>query len=64
MALCVCRERIQEVDVEVLDYLNNQVRGGFDYEKFGDRIGFGALKTFLEGVMIRAISLGLAVLEY
>ena len=47
------RERIQQVDTEVLHFLNTNVRGGFDEERFGDRIGFGQLKLFLEGELQR-----------
>lgn len=36
-----------------MDYLLNEVQGGFDQDRFGDRIGFSALKGFLEADLSR-----------
>jgi hypothetical protein len=38
------RHQIQEVDSEVYKTLKHGITGGFDEEKFGNRIGFGNLK--------------------
>jgi len=40
------RHQIQEVDTEVYRTLRNGITGGFDEEKFGNRIGFGNLKGY------------------
>lgn len=38
------RQQIQDVDSEVFRTLRQGIQGGFDEEKYGDRIGFGNLK--------------------
>lgn len=38
------RAQIQAVDKECLQYLREQIIGGFDEERFGGCIGFGNLK--------------------
>lgn len=38
------RRQIQEVDAGTYRTLQHDIKGGFDEEKFGSRIGFGNLK--------------------
>ena len=38
------RRQMQEVDVSVLRQLREGIKGGFDEERFGARIGFANLK--------------------
>ncbi|KAL3508684.1 hypothetical protein ACH5RR_028085 [Cinchona calisaya] len=42
------RRQISQVDAEVLRYLRDGVKGGFDEEKYRPHIGFGSLRDFLE----------------
>ncbi|KAJ7948663.1 Dynamin related protein 5A [Quillaja saponaria] len=42
------RRQISHVDSEVLRYLREGVKGGFDEEKFKSYIGFGCLRDYLE----------------
>ncbi|XP_074311104.1 dynamin-related protein 5A [Silene latifolia] len=42
------RRQISQVDTEVMHYLRDGVKGGFDEEKFRPFIGFSALREFLE----------------
>lgn len=47
------RRQMQEVDVSVLKQLREGIKGGFDEERFGSRIGFANLKKFLEEELAR-----------
>ncbi|KAL6769118.1 hypothetical protein ACKKBF_B17545 [Auxenochlorella protothecoides x Auxenochlorella symbiontica] len=47
------RASIQGVDAEVLRGLREGVAGGFDEERFGARVGFAALRRFLEAELAR-----------
>lgn len=47
------RKQIHEVDTSTVDYLNNQIAGGFDEATFGSRIGFGNLRRYLENELAR-----------
>ena len=38
------RRQMQEVDVSVVKQLREGIKGGFDEERFGTRIGFANLK--------------------
>lgn len=38
------RRQIQDVDVAVLKHLRENIKDGFDEDKYGNRIGFGNLK--------------------
>ncbi|PSC67591.1 dynamin-related GTPase [Micractinium conductrix] len=42
------RKAIQEVDGSIKSHLREGISGGFDEERFGQRIGFGNLRRFLE----------------
>lgn len=42
------RQAIQAVDSGIKTHLRTSIQGGYDEERFGDRIGFGNLKCFLE----------------
>ncbi len=42
------RAAIQTTDKGVIQHLQNNITGGFDEARYGDRVGFGALKHFLE----------------
>ncbi|PKA65352.1 Dynamin-related protein 5A [Apostasia shenzhenica] len=43
------RRQIAQVDVDILRHLRDNVKGGFNEEKFGPFIGFSSLREFLEG---------------
>uniref|UniRef100_A0A061RLP0 Dynamin-related gtpase n=1 Tax=Tetraselmis sp. GSL018 TaxID=582737 RepID=A0A061RLP0_9CHLO len=47
------RQQIQEVDAKVLKHLRESITGGFDEDKFGHRIGFGNLRSYLEEELAR-----------
>ncbi|MCO5548056.1 hypothetical protein L7F22_001512 [Adiantum nelumboides] len=61
------RRQIGAVDSDVRRYLRDNIKGGFDEEKFGDYIGFSNLKQYLELELQRryrdAAPATLAVLE-
>ncbi|XP_008812161.2 dynamin-related protein 5A [Phoenix dactylifera] len=42
------RRQISQVDVDVLRYLRENIKGGFDEEKYGRYIGFNRLREYLE----------------
>lgn len=42
------RKQISQVDGEILRYLRDGVKGGFDEEKYRPHIGFGCLRDYLE----------------
>lgn len=42
------RRQISQVDVDVLRYLRENIKGGFDEEKYGRYIGFNCLREYLE----------------
>lgn len=42
------RRQISQVDAEVLHYLHDSVKGGFNEEKYKSYIGFGCLRDYLE----------------
>ncbi|KAH9609204.1 hypothetical protein KSS87_002240, partial [Heliosperma pusillum] len=42
------RRQISQVDTEIMHYLRDGVKGGFDEEKFRPFIGFSSLREFLE----------------
>ncbi|KAK8938420.1 Dynamin-related protein 5A [Platanthera zijinensis] len=42
------RRQISQVDVDILHHLRENVKGGFNEEKFEPFIGFGCLRKFLE----------------
>lgn len=42
------RRQISQVDAEILRYLRDSVKGGFDEEKYRSYIGFGCLRDYLE----------------
>ncbi|XP_027171400.1 dynamin-related protein 5A-like [Coffea eugenioides] len=42
------RRQISQVDSEILRYLRDGVKGGFNEEKYQPHIGFGCLRDFLE----------------
>ncbi|KAG8364931.1 hypothetical protein BUALT_Bualt18G0050000 [Buddleja alternifolia] len=42
------RRQISQVDTDVLCYLRDGVKGGFDEEKYKSYIGFGCLREYLE----------------
>ncbi|XP_019153811.1 PREDICTED: dynamin-related protein 5A [Ipomoea nil] len=42
------RRQISQVDGEILRYLRDSVKGGFDEEKYRSYIGFGSLRDYLE----------------
>jgi hypothetical protein len=47
------RRQIAVVDTEILRQLREKVSGGFDEEKFGNHVGFGNLRIFLEAELQR-----------
>ncbi|KAM3302315.1 dynamin-related protein 5A [Capsicum chacoense] len=47
------RRQISQVDAEMLHYLRDSVKGGFDEEKYRSNIGFGCLRDFLEAELQR-----------
>ncbi|GAX74014.1 hypothetical protein CEUSTIGMA_g1464.t1 [Chlamydomonas eustigma] len=47
------RRQMQEVDTAVIKQLRDGIKGGFDEERFGTRIGFSNLKKFLEEELAR-----------
>lgn len=47
------RRQISVVDSEVLRQLRENVAGGFDEERFGNYVGFGNLKLYLEAELQR-----------
>ena len=42
------RKQISAVDADILRQLRETVSGGFDEERFGNQVGFGNLRRFLE----------------
>lgn len=42
------RRQISQVDVDILHFLRDSVKGGFDEEKYRSQIGFGCLRDYLE----------------
>ncbi|GFP79675.1 dynamin-related protein 5a [Phtheirospermum japonicum] len=42
------RRQISQVDTDVMCYLRDGVKGGFDEEKYKSHIGFGSLRDYLE----------------
>ncbi|KAL3848628.1 hypothetical protein ACJIZ3_010510 [Penstemon smallii] len=42
------RRQISQVDTEVMCYLRDGVKGGYDEEKYKSNIGFGCLRDYLE----------------
>ncbi|CAH9099973.1 unnamed protein product [Cuscuta europaea] len=42
------RKQISQVDAEILRYLRECVKGGFDEEKYRSNVGFGCLRDYLE----------------
>jgi hypothetical protein len=38
------RQQLGEVDKSILEYMRSNIKGGFDEERHGPRIGFGNLK--------------------
>eukprot|EP00775_Hariotina_reticulata_P011152 gene11152-11304_t len=47
------RQQMCEVDVGILEHMRSSIKGGFDEERHGSRIGFGNLKRFLEDELAR-----------
>lgn len=47
------RRQISQVDAEMLHYLRDSVKGGFDEEKYRSYVGFGCLRDFLEAELQR-----------
>lgn len=47
------RRKILDVDTEILKQLRENVAGGFDEERFGNYVGFGKLRLFLEAELQR-----------
>ncbi|XP_059283457.1 dynamin-related protein 5A [Lycium ferocissimum] len=47
------RRQISQVDAEMLHYLRDSVKGGFDEDKYRSYIGFGCLRDFLEAELQR-----------
>eukprot|EP00798_Chlamydomonas_sp_ICE-L_P023671 gene23671-9206_t len=47
------RKQMAEVDSVVFKHMREQIKGGFDEERFGSRVGFQNLKKFLEGELAR-----------
>ncbi|KAI8477346.1 MAG: P-loop containing nucleoside triphosphate hydrolase protein [Monoraphidium minutum] len=47
------RSQMADVDRTVFGHLREGVKGGFDEDRFGSRIGFGNLKRFLEEELAR-----------
>lgn len=42
------RKQIGAVDSEVRGYLRDNIKGGYDEEKFGEYLGFANLRQYLE----------------
>jgi hypothetical protein len=40
------RKAMQDVDRQIFDHMRQQIKGGFDEERFGSRIGFANLKRW------------------
>ncbi|KAK4439181.1 Dynamin-related protein 5A [Sesamum alatum] len=61
------RRQISQVDAEVMCYLRDVVKGGFDEEKYKSYIGFGCLRDYLESELQKkykeAAPATLAILE-
>jgi hypothetical protein len=38
------RKAMQDVDRHIFDHMRQQIKGGFDEDRFGSRIGFANLK--------------------
>ncbi|XP_051128749.1 dynamin-related protein 5A [Andrographis paniculata] len=61
------RKQIAQVDAEVLQYLRDGVKGGFDEERYKSYIGFGCLRDYLESELHKrykeAAPATLAILE-
>ncbi|KAL2245893.1 UNVERIFIED_CONTAM: Dynamin-related protein 5A [Sesamum indicum] len=61
------RRQISQVDAEVMCYLRDGVKGGFDEEKYKSYIGFGCLRDYLESELQKrykeAAPATLAILE-
>ena len=51
------RQQMGDVDVGILEHMRTNIKGGFDEEKHGPRIGFGNLKRYDGRTMIRTITL-------
>lgn len=47
------RQQMGLVDVSILQHMRDDIKGGFDEERHGPRIGFGNLKRFLEDELAR-----------
>lgn len=47
------RRQISQVDAEMLRYLRDSVKGGFDEDKYRSYIGFGCLRDYLEAELQR-----------
>ena len=47
------RRQIAVVDTDILKQLRENVAGGFDEERFGNHVGFGNLKLYLEAELQR-----------
>mmetsp|Transcript_4509 Transcript_4509/g.12314 ORF Transcript_4509/g.12314 Transcript_4509/m.12314 type:complete len:775 (-) Transcript_4509:922-3246(-) len=47
------RRQMSEVDASIFHHLKDNVKGGYDEERFGSRIGFNNLKRFLEEELAR-----------
>ncbi|OIT00718.1 PREDICTED: dynamin-related protein 5A [Nicotiana attenuata] len=47
------RRQISQVDAEMLHYLRDSVKGGFDEDKYRSSIGFGCLRDYLEAELQR-----------
>ncbi|KAG0589894.1 hypothetical protein KC19_1G056300 [Ceratodon purpureus] len=47
------RHQISVVDIDILKQLRENVAGGFDEERFGNYVGFGKLRQFLEAELQR-----------
>ncbi|KAF5825626.1 hypothetical protein DUNSADRAFT_8041, partial [Dunaliella salina] len=47
------RRQMSEVDASIFHHLKESVKGGYDEERFGSRIGFNNLKRFLEEELAR-----------
>lgn len=47
------RRQISQVDAEMLHYLRDTVKGGFDEDKYRSYLGFGCLRDFLEAELQR-----------
>lgn len=47
------RRQISVVDTDILKQLRENVAGGFDEERFGNHVGFGKLRLYLEAELQR-----------